>query len=115
MSVFSLSRVFRLSPSGVGCDEGDLRVGGIPLLVRNAAGWSIRDDSDLGRDLCGVYDAPVDFAAKRAGLSVVARALQDGNIAKAQIAALLLKLPEPPADLAKHDRPRLLAVASIGY
>ena len=33
--------------------------------------------------------------AKRGGLAVVAAALQSGNIAKAQVAALLLRLPEP--------------------
>jgi len=37
----------------------------------------------------------VDVRAKMAGFATVANALQGRNIAKAQIAALLLRLPDP--------------------
>jgi hypothetical protein len=48
------------------------------------------------RELSRVYGVPLDISAKRNGLEVVAKALQRGETARAQIAALLLRLPDPP-------------------
>jgi hypothetical protein len=91
-------RTFRLSRGGIECDEQGLRVGGRALLARNKRGaWKARDERDLGHDLSHVYGFRVDARAKMAGFGVVANSLQDGNLAKAQIAALLLQLPNPPA------------------
>ena len=87
MSDFSSVRFFRLSPGGVECDEGGLRVGDVALLAR--------DVRDLGCDLSRVYGFPLDVRAKMVGFGAVANALQSRNIAKAQIAALLLRLPDP--------------------
>jgi Restriction endonuclease fold toxin 5 len=61
----------------------------------------------------------VDVRAKMAGLARVANALQDRNIAKAQIGALLLRLPEPPppagAALGKSgDRRLILDLVACG-
>jgi hypothetical protein len=41
--------------------------------------------------------ATLGFESKRGGLEAVAAALTNGEIARAQIAALLLQLPDPPA------------------
>ena len=91
-------RTFRLSRGGVECDEQGLRLGGCALLARdNRGAWKARDERDLGHDLSHVYGFRVDARAKMAGFGVVAKSLQDGNLAKAQIAALLLQLPDPPA------------------
>jgi hypothetical protein len=66
------------------------------LLDFNAkGGWTLRDDDELTNDLSRVYGFPVRLGSKRAGMAVVANALQAGNIAKAQVATLLLQLPEP--------------------
>ena len=66
------------------------------LLAFNAkGGWSLRDDGELANDLSRVYGFPVDVGSKRAGIAVVADALQSGNIAKAQVATLLLQFPDP--------------------
>ncbi len=66
------------------------------MLAFNAdSGWTSRDDSDLAIDLSRLYGFPVDIGSKRGGLTVVAAAWQSGDIAKAQIAALHLQLPEP--------------------
>jgi Restriction endonuclease fold toxin 5 len=105
-------RTFRLSRGGIECDEQGLRVGDLALLVRDRRGaWAPRDESDLAHDLSHVYGIRVDARAKMAGFGVVAKALQDRNLAKAQIAALLLRLPDPPsrADgaLAKSAEQRL--------
>lgn len=97
MNDFSSARFFRLSPGGIDCDEAGLRVGGVALLARDEKGaWAARDERDLGLDLARVYGVPVDARAKMAGFRAVANALQSRNIAKAQIAALLLRLPDPP-------------------
>jgi hypothetical protein len=89
-------RTFRLSRGGIECDEQGLRIGGLALLARDGRGaWKTRDECDLGHDLSHVYGFRVDARAKMAGFGVVAKALQDGNLAKAQIAALPLRLPDP--------------------
>jgi hypothetical protein len=91
-------RTFRLTRGGIECDEQGLRVGDLALLARDDRGvWKARDERDLGYDLSHVYGFRVDARAKMAGFGVVAKSLQDGNLAKAQIAALLLQLPDPPA------------------
>jgi hypothetical protein len=96
MNDFSSVRFFRLSPGGIECDEGGLRVGDVALLARDEKGaWAARDERDLGYDLSRAYGFPVDVRAKMAGFGAVANALQSRNIAKAQIAALLLRLPDP--------------------
>ena len=90
-------RFFRLSQGGVECDEHGLRVAGVRLLERDLQGnWTVRDDEGVCRELSRVYGVPLDISAKRNGLEVVAKALQRGETARAQIAALLLKLPDPP-------------------
>jgi hypothetical protein len=89
-------RSFRLSRGGIECDEQGLRVGDRALLTRDKEGvWAARDERDLDCDLSRVYGFPVAIRAKMAGFGAVAKALQNGNIAKAQIAALLLQLPDP--------------------
>ena len=91
-------RHFRLWPGGVACDAEGLRIGGTPLLTRDARGhWAPRDEGELNPALSRLYGFPLDLARKRAGLEVVAKALGNGEIARAQIAALLLQLPDPPA------------------
>ena len=90
-------RFFRLSQGGIECDENGLRVAGVRLLERDSQGnWTARDDEGVCRELSRVYGVPLDISAKRNGLEVVAKALQRGETARAQIAALLLKLPDPP-------------------
>ena len=96
MNQFPGVRFFRLFPGGIECDKDGLRVGDVTLLALNAnSGWTLRDDRDVAIDLSRLYGFPVDIGSKRAGLTVVAAALQSGDIAKAQIAALHLQLPEP--------------------
>jgi hypothetical protein len=96
MNDLSSVRFFRLSPGRIECDEAGLRVGKVALLARDKRGaWAARDERGLRCDLSRVYGFPVDVRAKMAGFGAVASALQDRNIAKAQIAALLLRLPDP--------------------
>jgi hypothetical protein len=98
MNDISFARCFRLLPGRIECDAGGLRAGGVALLARDAKGaWTRRDERDLDRELSKLYGFPLDFARMRRGLDAVAGALGNGELARAQIAALLLRLPDPPA------------------
>jgi hypothetical protein len=96
MNALSSTRMFRLAPGKVECGEEGPRVAGTPLLSRNSYGrWAPRDAGDVGRQLSKLYGFPLDFGCKREGLAAIARALESRDLARAQIATLLLKLPDP--------------------
>jgi len=96
----SVARLFRLRPGGVECSSEGLRVGGVDLLTRSGFGpWARREQGETQRELAGAYGRPIDLCSKRQGLDSVAEALDRGEIARAQIAALLLRFPEPPTDV----------------
>src|ERR1700722_10243816 len=92
---------FRLRPNRVSCDRDGLFVGSVALLRANpissaAASWTVRPAGELNEDLSACYGLPIDIASKSGGLASVARALNQGNLALATVAALLLKFPDPP-------------------
>jgi len=99
-----LLHLYRLadeSADGVACNENGLSVGGTPLLVRVAGPtgqdcWRVRPVANINRGLTLRYGLPVDVAEKVAGLSIVAGALDDGDLLHAQFAALHLRFPDPP-------------------
>lgn len=96
----SVARLFRLRPGGVECSSEGLRVGGVDLLTRSGFGrWARRVQGEAQGELAGVYGRAIDLCSKQRGLDSVAAALDRGEIARAQIAALLLRFPEPPADV----------------
>ena len=113
MNGIANARNFRLRPGGIHCDAEGLRAGEIPLLARDACGaWTPREARDVNPALSRRYGLPIDIAAKERGLRAVAAALGRGEIARAQIAALLLQLPDPPPpDLRPPDEPSALALA----
>lgn len=98
-----LGRRFSLSPvtgAGVCCGETGLFVDDVHLLEVNQdqpGRWQPRPVSDLNRDLSDRYGLPVDCNAKIGGIASVARALNRGDILHAQIVALHLQFPDPPA------------------
>ncbi len=98
MDDLSFARHFRLRPGRIDCDAGGLRVGRVVLLARDATGvWIRRDERDLDRELSELYGFPLDIGRMRRGVDVVEAALGNGELARAQVAALLLRLPDPPA------------------
>jgi len=97
------SQRFRLAETrgtGVVCDEDGLSVGGTPLLERIEEGggryWRARPLAELDHDLSRSYGLPIEFWRKGSGLAAVARALNEGEVALAQMTALYLRLPDPP-------------------
>ena len=108
-------RTYRLAPDGVDCGAGGLSVGGVALLARLPAGrgpsaWEVRPLTDINRELTARYGLPVDVEGKASGFAFVAGALDNGEIALAQIGGLLLRFPDPPR-LAKDMAPSADAVS----
>jgi hypothetical protein len=57
--------------------------------------WEPRDCSRLSELLSAEFGIPVDLSSKMGGLHTISRALSDGDTARAQIATLLLSIPDP--------------------
>ena len=98
-----MTREFHLSPQGKGgvsCGEDGAFVGPVPILARVRRNgndeWQPRNCDDLSEQVSAQYGLPIDMSAKRGGLRVIAKALNDGNVARAQIATVLLGIPDPP-------------------
>ena len=95
------SLALRRDDRGVFCGPEGLFVGSVPLLDSEPASaskrrFSPRPLAELKRDLQHCYGLPVDATAKIDGIGAVARALNDGDLARACIAAVFLSLPEIP-------------------
>lgn len=109
----SMVRAFRLSPPntghGISCDAAGAFVGAIPLLRRTRENggdrWEPRDCGQLSKQIGADFGLPVDMSSKIGGLKAICNALNDGDIARAQIATVLLAIPEPPP-LVKSTRSR---------
>jgi hypothetical protein len=99
-----LIREFRLSPSGTGrgvsCDANGAFVDSVPLLKRMRAYgrevWAPRHCGELSADLGEHFGLPMDVSSKSAGLNAIARALNAGAVAHAQLVTLHLEIPNPP-------------------
>lgn len=89
-------RIFRFRAGGVECDGEGPRVAKFPLLVKDGpAGWRPRPAAELVSTLTSIFGVPIDVSSKLQGLATVADALNQNDMARAQIATLLLKLPDP--------------------
>lgn len=100
MQIPGATRVFHLSEDGFACDRAGLRVGGVGLLEPDpakASGWRVRPNGGLNLELSLRCRLPVDVVGKSGALASVARALERDDLAIAQIGALLLQFPDPPA------------------
>src|ERR1700678_732247 len=100
----SMVHEFRLSPPGSGqgtsCDAQGAFVGGIPLLKRSRGNsrdhWEPRDCAQLSKQIGADFGLPIDMSSKVGGLNAICNALNDGDIARAKIATVLLGIPDPP-------------------
>ena len=99
-----MAREFRLSPAGSGrgisCDAGGAFIGSTPLLKRvmakNRESWAPRSNDELSNAISSDLGLPIDMSSRAGGLNAISRALNDGDIARAQVATVLLAVPEPP-------------------
>jgi hypothetical protein len=103
---------FHLSPHGkvgVSCGEDGVFVGATSLLKRMQTkgrdAWEPRSCEELSEQLSALYGLPIEMSAKQAGLKTIAAALNDGDLVRAQIATVLLGIPDLPR-LAKGDDSR---------
>ncbi len=97
-----MNREFSLAPpgsgSGVSCDADGAFIGDIPLLKRAGADgeWEPRECAELSERISAEFGLPIDMTSKIGGLHVISRALNEDNLARAQVATVLLGIPEPP-------------------
>jgi hypothetical protein len=100
-----IGRHFGLSETrsgSISCSADGVFVGEVPLLERPCCRndfqqWQPRHADDLNRDLTKRYRLPVDITAKVGAPISIARALNRGDLFHAQIVALHLQFPDPPA------------------
>ncbi len=89
---------FRLTnePGGLGlsCTSAGLSLAGVPLLQKTKAGFKPRPAGEIGVLISAACGKGADSGAVLPGLGVVAHALNHGEIARAMIAAVLMRLPE---------------------
>ncbi|MEA1677154.1 hypothetical protein [Nitrospirillum sp. BR 11163] len=87
----------RLAPPqarpGVVCDDQGPLWNSIRLLVRTTAGWAPRPTDELGALVTAASGRAVDARRLHARLSPIARALNEGHLARAVIGAQYLDLP----------------------
>jgi CDI toxin restriction endonuclease-like domain len=99
----NLIREFHLSPpgkGGVSCDADGAFIGAMPILERLRKNgrdeWHPRDCQVLSKQIGAHYGLPIDMSSKAPGLRAIANALNDGDVVRAQIATVLLGIPDLP-------------------
>lgn len=96
-------QTFRLSPqrgAGVFCDVSGLAVADVELLELISEDgprklWRPRPADRIQTEIEKAFGVQIEFNHGLAGLEVVANALNEGDVARAQIAALLMRIPIP--------------------
>ncbi|HKW54967.1 MAG TPA: hypothetical protein VJO12_14840 [Stellaceae bacterium] len=89
---------------GLACDEHGIALGPVPLVEALAANsrrvFRPRPADEIARTLALAYGdlAPSDLTRCLSSLDVAAKALDAGDLAKASVAAVLLKLPDLSVD-----------------
>jgi hypothetical protein len=89
--------------AGLSCTLDGLSLAGAALLRKTAAGFSPRSADEIDVLLKAAYGEGVDPSAAARGLMLVAEALNQGDIGRAMVAALHLRLP----DLGSEDVKRI--------
>jgi hypothetical protein len=91
-------RFFRLAnepgATGLSCDENGVHLGGAPLLRRTDTGFEPRANSEIEALIAKAYGGAEDGKRLLSGLRVVADCLNNGELTRAMIAAVFLRLPD---------------------
>jgi hypothetical protein len=104
------------SPSGRGlrCDGEGLFLGSNALLQRDAIGnFEARTASDLRKTFVGTYGNDAIWDGRIRSVKVVADALNNGDMARAMMAAVLMRLPDPDGAVRISDVDGVLAKAGF--
>jgi len=94
-SITTFTLASRRSDPGLFCDESELTLGGVPLLVKTQSGHKLRPASDLNEIFDAAYglESGIDLHSRLPGLLSVTRALDKGDRSHAMMLALMLRLP----------------------
>jgi hypothetical protein len=87
---------------GLSCNATGLHLAGAPLLQTTPVGFEPRADREIQALIAIAYLGAEDGARLLPGLQVVAKALNEGQFAKAMIAAVFLRLPDLDEAGARH-------------
>ncbi|MGP7985425.1 hypothetical protein [Rhodoblastus sp.] len=94
---FAGIRVHHLAPSaderGVSCDENGPKIGPVRLLNKTVSGFAPRPIEELNKVFGFVTECPVDCSALVERLKGVAKAMNEGELARAVFATLFMQLP----------------------
>lgn len=93
------------SADGVSCNAQGVFIGHVPLLERVDGHWIPRRAAELNDEPTTCYRLPVEIAAKANALSLIAHALNRGDLAMAAIAAVQMQLPDPPRLAKRQEKP----------
>jgi len=80
---------------GLNCSSEGVSLAGVSLLRVTPTGLAPRPIHELGGLMRCAYDRGVDLMSLSAGLDVIAKALNGGDLGRAMVAAVHLRLPEP--------------------
>ena len=84
----------RVGSFGLSCGPAGLSLAGVPLLQSSGSGFTPRPQAQIHWLVTSAYGRTVNATPLENGLAAVSRALDAGEIGRAMIAAVLLKLPE---------------------
>jgi hypothetical protein len=79
---------------GPSCNEDGLFLGRTPLLELDNNQFAVRDPRELERVMSAAYGYNVALESRMGGLRAVAKALNAGDLCRATIAAVMLRLPD---------------------
>jgi hypothetical protein len=92
-----IDRRFRLAEEadglGLECSLTGVFLAGVPLLAKTDAGYAPRAADEIGDLIKAAYGQEAPSANWSPGLAVIAQALNRGDIGRAQVAAVHLRLP----------------------
>lgn len=84
------------SADAVSCNAQGVFIGHVPLLEKLGGRWTPRRVPELNDELTACYRLPICISAKTNALSLIAAALNRGDLAMVAIAAVQMQLPDPP-------------------
>lgn len=82
-----------ISSIGLNCTANGVSLAGVALLRKTTAGLTPRPMDELRKLMEELYDRKIDLIRVRSGLEVIAQALNRGDLGRAMVAAVQLKLP----------------------